>query len=204
MGIDMKRIGQILRTLRSNTGKTLEQVARELNIGTSLLGMYERGERMPPPDKLALLADYYGVSVDALLARTPPVVADSAPNYAQESPETSELDRHVWKLIGGRVRRYRRISGLSVDHLAQNVGVGHQQIVRLESGMAGVPIPRLQQIAEVLGVTIGDLLQDLDGHPSIGADNMVLSFRQRGLSEKEIQKIMDYIDLIEKARGSDS
>lgn len=203
MSVDMKRIGQILRALRSNTGKTLEQVARELNIGTSLLGMYERGERMPPPDKLALLADYYRVTVDSLLARAPRV-KDTAQGTIPEQNGASETDRQVWKLIGARIRYFRRKRRISVDHLAQQVGVVRQQIVRLEAGMAGTPIPRLKQIAEVLDVTLGDLLQDLDGNPSADADHMVLSFRQRGLSDTEIQKILDYIDLLEKARDRDS
>ena len=115
-----------------------------------------------------------------------------------------DADRQLWKLIGARIRYFRRQRGMSVDRLAQLVGVVRQQIVRIEAGMAGTPLPRLKLIADVLGVSLGDLLQDLDAEPTTEADNMVVSFRQRGLSDAEIQKILEYIELLEKARNHDS
>lgn len=201
--MDTQAVGRILRACRNNTGKTLEEVARELNIGTSLLGMYERGERMPPPDKLAMLADYYAVSVDFLLGRASDL--SSAMTFVDDDPTSGEdPNRQFWKAIGGRLRHFRRSQRLSVDRLAQRVGVARQQIVRLEAGLTGVPLPRLKVIADALGVSLGDLFDGLDSHEASGTDRMVLSFRDRGLSDEEIQKIMDYIQLLEKARDRDS
>lgn len=65
-----KVLGKRLRELRKEKKKTLNQVAKELNISLSALAMYERDERIPPTDKLHFLADYYDVSVDYLLGRT--------------------------------------------------------------------------------------------------------------------------------------
>lgn len=201
--MDTRTVGRILRTCRNNTGKTLEEVARELNIGTSLLGMYERGERMPPPDKLALLADYYEVTVDFLLGRTPD--QRSAMNVVEDSKAgVDDPNRQIWKTIGGRIRHFRRNQGLSVDGLAQRVGVARQQIVRMEAGLAGTPLPRLKQIADALSISLGDLLDGWDTSEASGTDRMTLSFRDRGLSDEEIRKIMDYIQLVEKARDRDS
>lgn len=201
--MDTRTVGRILRACRNNTGKTLEEAARELNIGTSLLGMYERGERMPPPDKLAMLADYYAVSVDFLLGR------EADPSFSMHivddvKPSADGPNRQFWKAIGGRIRHFRRSKGLSVDSLAQQVGVARQQIVRMEAGLTGAPLPRLKQIADALAISVGDLFDGLDTSEASGADRMVLSFRDRGLSDEEIRKIMDYIQLLEKARDRDS
>ena len=201
--MDTRTVGRILRTCRTNIGKTLEKVARELNIGTSVLGMYERGERLPPPDKLAMLADYYEVTVDFLLGRTPD--QRSAMNIVADSKAgVDDSNRQIWKPIGGRIRHFRRNQGMSVDGLAQRVGVARQQIVRMEAGLTGAPLPRLKQIADALGISLGDLLDGGDTSETSSTDRMTLSFRDRGLSDEEIRKIMDYIQLLEKARGRDS
>ncbi len=39
-------------------------------IEQALLSKFERGERIPPTETLIILADFYGVSIDYLLART--------------------------------------------------------------------------------------------------------------------------------------
>ncbi len=117
--------------------------------------------------------------------------------------------KRFWKVIGARVRRVRRSQGLSVDRLAQQVGIVRQQIVRLEAGIGGTTLPRLKQIADVLNVSLTDLLQDLDKTAQENAEDaererLNWSFRTRGLSEEEIAKVIDYIRLLEKARDPDS
>lgn len=58
---------KILRDLRKRNRLTQGELARALNVSTSTIGMYERGERMPPPDMLLAIADYFGTDVNTLL-----------------------------------------------------------------------------------------------------------------------------------------
>lgn len=59
-----------LKDMRRDNGKTQEDMAKLLNIRRSTYGEYERGKIMPPVDKIKILADYFGVSVDFLMGNT--------------------------------------------------------------------------------------------------------------------------------------
>lgn len=59
-----------LKILRKNRGLTQIQLQIATGIEQALLSKFERGERIPPTETLIILADFYGVSIDYLLART--------------------------------------------------------------------------------------------------------------------------------------
>jgi transcriptional regulator with XRE-family HTH domain len=59
-----------LKILRKEKGFTQRQIADDLSIDQSNYAGYESGRRVPPPDKLAKLANLFGVSVDYLLGRS--------------------------------------------------------------------------------------------------------------------------------------
>lgn len=59
-----------LRSHRKELKKTQEQMAQLLNVRRSTYGEYERGKIMPPVDKIKILADYFGISVDYLMGNT--------------------------------------------------------------------------------------------------------------------------------------
>jgi|SRR5690606_15267445 len=63
-------IGRRLRELRLELGRSIEEVAHDLNMSFSALAMYERGERTPPLQKLEQLAEYYGTTVAYLIGET--------------------------------------------------------------------------------------------------------------------------------------
>ncbi len=59
-----------LKSLRKNRGLTQIQLQIATGIEQALLSKFERGERIPPTETLIILADFYGVSIDYILART--------------------------------------------------------------------------------------------------------------------------------------
>lgn len=63
-------LGQRLRELRKEKGLLQRDVAKIIGITDSAIGHYERGARVPDPDTLRKLAEFYSVSVDYLLGRT--------------------------------------------------------------------------------------------------------------------------------------
>ena len=52
---------------RNDTGFTQKEVEKETGIKQSTLTKYENGRLEPDLEKLGILADFYGVSVDWLL-----------------------------------------------------------------------------------------------------------------------------------------
>ncbi|BCI60941.1 helix-turn-helix domain-containing protein [Solibaculum mannosilyticum] len=62
---------RIIALLRKECGYSQKQVAQDLGISQALLSHYEKGIRECGLDFLTRIADYYGVSCDYLLGRTP-------------------------------------------------------------------------------------------------------------------------------------
>ena len=60
----------IIFLLRNEKGFSQEKLSKELNISKSTIAMWETGSRMPSPEKLEEIADYFHVSIDYLLGRS--------------------------------------------------------------------------------------------------------------------------------------
>lgn len=60
-----------IRNLRIDNNYTQQQIAEYLNVKQNTYSQYELGVLNYPVDVLMKLADFYGVSVDYLLGRTP-------------------------------------------------------------------------------------------------------------------------------------
>lgn len=60
-----------IRNLRIDNNYTQKQIAQYLNVKQNTYSQYELGVLNYPIDVLMKLADFYGVSVDYLLGRTP-------------------------------------------------------------------------------------------------------------------------------------
>ena len=61
---------KVFKHLRQARGLTQEELAKQLRVSRSRIGMYETGERQPDFDKLEMIADYFNVDIDYLLGRT--------------------------------------------------------------------------------------------------------------------------------------
>ena len=61
---------QRLRDLREDADLTQQQVAELLQTTTQYYQKYEKGIRPIPVERLIVLADYYGTSIDYLVGRT--------------------------------------------------------------------------------------------------------------------------------------
>ncbi len=63
---------------------------------------------------------------------------------------TNEIDHHV----GKRLRRRRRLLGLTQQQLAESVGIRFQQVQKYECGANRVSASRLFELAEALDVPV--------------------------------------------------
>ena len=69
-------IGNRIAALRRSAGLSQAQLAQELKISPSAVGMYEQGRREPSLTSLVELAQALGVSADYLLTGKPLVESD--------------------------------------------------------------------------------------------------------------------------------
>lgn len=76
-----------LKIFRKERGLTQTQVADAVGLGRQAYAYYEKGEREPSTETLCKLADFFGVSVDELLGRTPQLFD----NARIERPEVLDL-----------------------------------------------------------------------------------------------------------------
>ena len=67
-----------------------------------------------------------------------------------KTAEPSPIDVHV----GSRVRKRRRMIGMSQEKLGEALGLTFQQIQKYEKGVNRIGASRLQQAADILGVPV--------------------------------------------------
>ena len=61
--------------------------------------------------------------------------------------------------LAGNIRRYRREKNLTIEALANTVGVDYSQIGRMERGVVNANVSIIFDIAEALGVSPSRLLE---------------------------------------------
>ena len=66
------------------------------------------------------------------------------------------------KKIGTKIKRLRKGWGLSQIELAERISISFQQIQKYEKGTTRIPVFRLQQISEALGVNIAVFFEEGD------------------------------------------
>lgn len=76
-----------LLELRKSKNLLQKEVAFACGITTAAYGSYEKGDREPTLETLSKLADFFGVTVDELLGRTPQLFDDAR----VERPEVLDL-----------------------------------------------------------------------------------------------------------------
>lgn len=62
-------LGRRLADARLDIGLTVREAGRRAGFDWTMIVRYENGQSMPPPDRLAILAEVYGTTPAALLAQ---------------------------------------------------------------------------------------------------------------------------------------
>lgn len=86
----------ILKNLRKDKGyKTMQEFCNAVNISFSTYQNYETGKRLPTAEILMQIADFYKVSTDYLLGRTPVKEMNTLPIGALSEEEVKEIDEAI-------------------------------------------------------------------------------------------------------------
>jgi transcriptional regulator with XRE-family HTH domain len=99
---------------------------------------------------------------------------------------------------GQRIKKFRKANGMTQKDLGLKVGVTFQQIQKYEKGVNSAPIERLKQMAQILDVTIYDLLTPSD-NPSNNNNyyvEKIMYLMNKLETEEEKKKIVDIISVM--------
>ena len=88
-------IGNILKQLRIEKGLTIAKAAETFGVATRTYSSYELEEREPNLALLNKLADFYHVSTDYLLGRTPVRAMNTLPVGALSEEEVKDIDAAI-------------------------------------------------------------------------------------------------------------
>ncbi len=99
-----------LKVIRQKNKKTQAEVARTLGISYQAYAHYEKGRRQPAPEQLAILADFYSVSVDELMGRSEKAPRDGACDSPMIKIATDEEDliyyyRRLGEIYGSEMQQ---------------------------------------------------------------------------------------------------
>lgn len=95
-----------LKELRKTKNLTQAEVAANLGISAQVFSRYERGDHEPDNKMLCKLADFFGVTVDELLGRTPQLFDDARVPKTEVQNLFDQLTAHQKELVLERMRAY--------------------------------------------------------------------------------------------------
>lgn len=90
------------------------------------------------------------------------------------------------KLLGSRIKALRSANNLTQEQVADQIGISRQKYARIESGVNSVTLDILSKVAEIMGVTVGDITRVLD-------ETSVVQYRvgEESGSSKEMFDMLD-------------
>jgi transcriptional regulator with XRE-family HTH domain len=162
-----RRVGQRLRAIRRQKGLSLQEVeaASGHEFKASVLGAYERGERIISVPRLQRLAGYYDVPVDQLL---PPhgeleraMAAGQPTDGDREAPAAADRRRGAEKVTFD-LTRFRDVDDPELEMVRQYLN--SIQVMRQDFNGRMLTIRRddIRAIAGMFGTDPGALVQRLE------------------------------------------
>ena len=93
----MKRLGNTLRTLRKQSGYTIDELAKTVGISAKTLARIEKAESSVTVDKLFALAKTLGAAPDELIRRAASACPEGEKEWPDEAVRDLELARELIK-----------------------------------------------------------------------------------------------------------
>lgn len=78
-----RKFPEMLKKLRTDRNLSQSQLAKDLNLAQSTIGMYESGQRIPDVNALEKLCEYFNVRLEYLIYGTNDSYEDAGQNYAR-------------------------------------------------------------------------------------------------------------------------
>ena len=112
-----------------------------------------------------------------------------SPEEAERRLQSRLKERHLWERIGHRIRQRRIGLDMSVEELAEKVDLGVNAIYRIEVGVLGTVLNRLQDFADALQMDLIELIEE-EPDPTVMA--LRAAFRGIPLTPEQVEETARY------------
>lgn len=146
-------LSERLAALRKQAKLSQAEVAAKLSLSRQAVSKWESGKGLPSLIAYSVLSSLYGISVDMILS-------------GKETAEDTTLPNTKGKSFSDALRTVRRHRKISQEEVATNLLVSRQSVSKWESGKAEPDADHLIALAELLKVSLTQLLPIADAKPS--------------------------------------
>jgi transcriptional regulator with XRE-family HTH domain len=158
MTLRAKIIGALIRDARLAAQKPIDNCAEIVGISPQDFEAYELGEKAISLPELEAIAYYLHIPVDHFWDRDTLTVNAGEINL----PNILALIRLRHRIVGAMLRQARLETQITVQELAEHIGVEISQMEAYELGKDPVPLPLLEYLSGVLNRSIREF-QDQRG-----------------------------------------
>lgn len=151
-----KKLGILLKDARSLAGKTLKECGEAIGVSGSTISSYERGQSSPSLPELEMLAYFLGVPIQRFWKEF--VLSSEETLLDRTSPQEIYTTRNTQ--IGEILLHSREKLNLTYDEITEKTGISYGRMKRFENGDSPAPLPELELLSNVLGLTIGEFFED--------------------------------------------
>ena len=146
MIIRAKKLGVLIQDARLAKGKSVAECAESIGATSSEFTAYEYGDKSPSLPELELLAYFLDVPMSHFWGGR----SLSEDDISTESINHKQLLSLRQRVIGTLIRQARTESDMSLDELAEAVGISTSQLESYELGQESVPLPTLEALSSEL------------------------------------------------------
>ena len=147
-------LAERLAALRKQAKLSQADVAEKLSLSRQAVSKWESGKGLPSLIAYSVLSYLYGISVDMILS-------------GKEAEDDHTLPKLKNQQFHEALREARRHRKISQESLAQSLSVSRQSVSKWESGKAEPDADHLIALAELLKVSLSQLLPSADTQPPV-------------------------------------
>ena len=156
--IRRKKLGALIKDARFNAGKTPQECAQIMHVTDFRYLDYEYGVLSPSLPEIEVFAYHLNTPLDHFWGNT--ILSDSL--ISKDEIDNEKILKLRQRIIGAKIRQAREQVNLSLDDLSYRVNIPDTQIESYELGKVPIPLPELDEIANIVNLPI-KLLFDEQG-----------------------------------------
>jgi len=150
-----KKLGILIKDARTLSGKTLKECGEAIGVSGSTISSYERGNSSPSLPELEMLSYFLGVPIQRFWKEI--VLSNEETLLDQLEIEHALVIRS--RQIGKILQNARENHDLTYEEITEKTGITYGRMKRFESGNSPVPLPELELLLNMFGLTVGDFFE---------------------------------------------
>lgn len=146
-----KKLGILIRGTRLAAGKTMKECGQVIGVSSASMSSIELGRRSLSLPELELLANYLNAPLEQFWQDA--IISEEDPQITEESHVELALvmrDRSIGKILEDARINARQ----TYKQIREHTGISPSRMNRYENGEAPIPIPELELLINLLGLTI--------------------------------------------------